>query len=34
MGGLAAQLYSLHAGNGQASADFSSIIKLLRGVSS
>jgi 3-hydroxyisobutyrate dehydrogenase len=34
MGGLAAQLYSLHAGNGQAGADFSSIIKLLRGVSS
>jgi 3-hydroxyisobutyrate dehydrogenase len=34
MGGLAAQLYSLHAGNGQAGTDFSSIIKLLRGTAS
>ena len=33
-GGLAAQLYSLHAGNGQAGTDFSSIIKLLRGTAS
>jgi 3-hydroxyisobutyrate dehydrogenase len=32
MGGLAAQLYSLHAGNGQGGTDFSSIIKLLRGI--
>jgi 3-hydroxyisobutyrate dehydrogenase len=34
MGGLAAQLYSLHAGNSQGGTDFSSIIKLLRGTAS
>jgi 3-hydroxyisobutyrate dehydrogenase len=34
MGGLAAQLYSLHAGAGQGGTDFSSIIKLLRGTAS
>ena len=31
MGALAAQLYGLHAGNGSAATDFSSIVQLIRG---
>jgi 3-hydroxyisobutyrate dehydrogenase len=31
LGALAAQLYALHAANGESASDFSSIIKLIRG---